>query len=152
MDVHYYYWTLFSELIAQRILGLLAHRTIEHSQQTYPLIPEEIHIHGNNINSFPYNEFDKFYQLERLNIGFNPFTQLPNITPVGDTLKVLWMAYCKLTELNASILNELVVLEQIHVHHCPFTSFPDVGGPGNTLWVVYCDECKLTTFPQLSNY
>ena len=143
-------WTLFSELTAQTYDG------VNKGHTTFPTdIPAntiEINIHSNNITSFPINAFNKFYQLKKLNIGSNPFTHLPNITPVGDTLKVLWMSNCKLTELNASIFNELVVLEEIDVHHCPLTSFPDVDGPGNTLSNITCNNCELSTFPLLSNY
>ena len=143
-------WTLFSELTAQTYDG--AHKGHTAFPTDIPANTIEIYIQGNNINSFPYNAFDKFYQLEKVNIGDNPFTQLPNIIPIGDTLKVLLMGYCKLTELNAGIFNELVVLEDIYLRECPLTSFPDVGGPGNTLWKIVCYECKLSTFPLLSNY
>ena len=143
-------WTLFSELTAQTYDSRWKGHT------TFPTdIPAntiKINVAGNSINSFPYNAFDNFYQLEILYIGNNPFTNLPNLAPIGGTLKFLQMYNCKLTELNASIFNELVVLEEINVQHCPLTSFPDVGGPGNTLWKIACSYCKLRTFPLLSNY
>ena len=143
-------WTLFDELTAQTYDGAYKGHT------TFPTdIPantKEIDVDNNNIDSFPYNAFDKFYQLEKLKIGENPFTHLPNLAPIGDTLKVLWTPMCKLTELNASIFNELVVLKEIYLHYYPLTSFPNVGGPGNTLWKIMCWSCKLTTFPELSNY
>ena len=145
-------WTLFSELTAQTYDGAnKGHTTFP---TDIPANTTEIYIQGNNINSFHYNAFNKFYQLRKLNIGFNPFTELPNLTPIGDTLKVLWMSHCKLTELNASIFNELVVLERILLNFCPLTSFPDVAaaGPRNTLWKLDCRECKFSTFPTLTNY
>ena len=142
--------TLFSELTAQTYSGnSKGHTTFP---TDIPANTKYINIHSNNINSFPSNAFDKFYQLEKLNIGNNPFTQLPNIAPVGNTLKILSMLHCKLTELNAGIFKELIVLEQIYLSFCPLNSFPNVDGPGNTLWRIHCYECKLTTFPLLSNY
>ena len=113
---------------------------------------KEIDLYDNNIVSFPDDAFQDFYQLESLDLGKNPFTELPNLTPVGNTLKVLRMKYCKLRDLDANIFNELVVLEEANLKHCELTSFPDVPGPGNTLWKIYCNSCMLDTFPVLSSY
>ena len=112
----------------------------------------EIDLFGNDINSFPDDAFNGFDQLEELDIGDNPFTEMPNLAPVGDTLKVLYMQYCNLIELNARIVNELVVLEEIYLGYCPLTSFPDVPGPGNTLKVIKCYTCSVSTFQVLSDY
>ena len=143
-------WTLFSELTAQTYDGAnKGHTTFP---TDIPANTTDINVEGNSINSVPDDAFNKFYQLEKLSIGHNPFEQLPNLTPIGDTLKILWIRNCKLRELNASIFNEFVVLEEIDLENCPLTSFPDVGGPGNTLWKLYCWGCKLSTFPLLSNY
>ena len=117
-----------------------------------PTDTKEIDLYDNNIASFPDDAFYGFYQLEDLNIGKNPFTELPNLAPVGNTLKNLQMKYCKLTELDANIFNELVVLEEAYLKYCELTSFPDVPGPGSTLWKIYCNSCMLDTFPVLSSY
>ena len=89
--------TLFSELTAQTYDGRAKGHT------TFPTdIPadtKDIRLHHNDINSFADDAFYKFYQLEKSNLGDNPFTQLPNFTQVGDTLKELTMMSCKLTEL-----------------------------------------------------
>ena len=142
--------TLFSELAAQTYGGSNQGHT------TFPTdIPADtkvIYVANNYINSFPDDAFNELYQLETLYIGNNPFTQMPDLAPVGDTLKALFMNLCKLTELNASIFNELVVLEEIYLYSCPLTSFPDVPGPLDTLRTIRCFGCELRTFPTLSNY
>ena len=142
---------LISELTAQTYDGRSkGHKTFP---SDIPANSTEIDLRDNDINSFPDDAFNDFEQLEWLDIGENPFTVMPDLAPVGDTLKVLEMRYCKLTELNASIVNELVVLEEIKLYHCKaLTSFPDVPGPGNTLWEIYCDLCSVSTFPMLSHY
>ena len=117
-----------------------------------PANSTDIDLYGNNINSFPGDAFNDFDQLEKLDIGHNPFTVMPDLSPVGGTLKFLWMSNCKLTELNASIVNELVVLEEIDLDYCPLTSFPNLPGPGNTLRTIYCYRCSVSTFPMLSQY
>ena len=142
---------LISELTAQtydgRSKGLTTFPT------DIPANSTEIDLYDNDINSFPDDAFNDFDQLEKLHIGGNPFTVMPDLVPVGDTLKSLKIHRCKLTELNASIFNELVVLEEINLFYCSaFTSFPDVPGPGNTLWGAYCDRCSISTFPALSHY
>ena len=142
--------TLFSELTAQTYSN--EYNDLTAFPTDIPANTTQIKLGGNKINSFPDNAFDKFYQLERLNLGGNPFTQLPNITQVGDTLKFLLLYNCKLTELNAVIFNELIVLEWIHVNYCPLTSFPDVAGPGNTLQKLEFPGFYLKTFPVLSHY
>ena len=142
--------SLIAELTAQTYDG----RAKGHA--TFPTdIPADrtqIDLRHNIINSFPDDAFNGFYQLEKLDIGENPFSVMPNFAPVGDTLKVLGMQHCKLTELNASIVNKLVVLEEIDLFYCPLTSFPDVPGPGNTLRTIYCWRCSVSTFPMLSHY
>ena len=60
--------------------------------------------------------------------------------------------HCQLTELDASILNELIVLEKLQMGSCQLSTFPDVMGPGNILFNIGCNECKLTVFLMLSNY
>ena len=118
-----------------------------------PADTKKIYLSNNDINSFPNDAFIELYQLEILNIGGNPFTQIPDLAPVGDTLKFLRMWHCELTELNASIFNELVVLEEISLVKCrAITSFPDVAGPGNSLTKINLLQCKLSTFPTLSHY
>ena len=113
---------------------------------------KELDLYDNNIDSFPDDAINELYHLEKLNIGKNPFTHMPNLAPVGDTLRVLDMKFCKLTELNASLLDALVVLEQILLNFCLLTSFPDVPGPGNTLSRIDCRGCNISTFLSLSNY
>ena len=144
-------FALFSELTAQtydgRSKGLTTFPTDIQADST------EIDLSDNDINSFPDDAFNDFDQLEKLDIGHNPFTVMPDLVPVGDTLKVLEMDDCELTELNASILNELVVLEEINLQYCrALTSFPDVAGPGNTLRAIVCAGCSVSTFPMLSHY
>ena len=113
---------------------------------------KEINVDKNEINAFPGDAFQNFSQLEKLSIGSNPFTELPNLGPVGNTLQALEILGCQLTELKASIINELVVLERLHIQSCKLTSLPNVPGPGNTLREILCRACKLTTFPLLSEY
>ena len=117
-----------------------------------PTEAKEIKVDKNEINTFPDDAFQNFFQLEKLSMGNNPFTELPNLRPVGNTLKALEMFNCRLTELNASIINELVVLEILDVHMCRLTSLPNVPGPGNTLRDILCRACDLSTFPLLSEY
>ena len=143
-------WTLISELTAQ---------TYDRRGKEYTTFPTnipsdttEIDLYDNKINSFPDDAFTNFDQLETLDIGSNLFTQMPKLSPVGDTLKSLFVWYCKLTKLNTSIFNELIVLERMSAAYCPLTSLPDVSGPGNTLRVIACYGCKVRTFPMLSNY
>ena len=113
---------------------------------------KEINLYNNDISSFADDAFSKFYQLEYLSLAKNPFTVLPNLRPVGNTLKFLNIWVCQLTELDANILNELIVLEELKMATCKLTSFPDVPGPGNTLSLIGCSRCELTVFPMLSNY
>ena len=142
--------TLFSELSAQTYDGSKKGHT------TFPTdIPTDtkvIDLDDNNINSFPDDAFTKFYQLEKLQISRNPFTKLPHLRPVGNTLKVLRMLNCQLTELDPGIFNELVALKDIILNYCRLTIFPDVPGPGSTLSKLDCFSCKLTAFPMISNY
>ena len=138
--------SFISELTAQTYDGRVkGHATFP---TDIPANSTDIDLYDNDINTFPDGAFNDFDQLEILNIGKNPFTVLPDLTPVGDTLKVLEMHYCKLTEL----FNELVVLEEIDLRYSPLTSFPDVPGPGNTLRRISCATCKFKTFPTLSHY
>ena len=151
MVVHHSYFGLISEHTAQGYDG----RSKGHA--TFPTdIPAnstETDLYDNDINSFPDDAFNELYQVEKLDIGDNPFTAMPDLAPIGDTLKVLDMNSCKLTELNASIFNELVALEDIYLNRCrAITSFPDVPGPGNTLRAIHCYLCRVSTFPMLSHY
>ena len=128
----------------------------------------QLDLYGNNINSVPDDAFKEFYHLANLNLGKNPLTQMPNLVPVGDTLKVLRVQTCKLTELNASIFNELVGLEELdlydnnidsfpddafnELYHLeklnigknPFTQMPNLAPVGDTLRVLDMTFCKLT--------
>ena len=140
----------FSELSAKTYDGSgKGHRAFP---SDIPADTTEIDLNDNDINSFPENAFNEFHNIEILKIGENPFTELPNLGPVGNTLKYLEMEECQLTELNADILNELVVLEHIRLRDCKLTSFPDVPGPGNTLSIIDLLGCDLLAFPMLSNY
>ena len=141
---------LISELTAQ------TYNSRAKGHATFPTdIPADstqIDLYRNDINIFPDDSFNEFYRLEIINIGMNPFKVMPDLAPVGDTLKLLYMRNCKLTELNASIFNELVVLEEIDLYDCPLASFPDVPGPGNTLRTIVCYGCCVSSFPMLSQY
>ena len=143
--------TLFSERCAKeyrrRSINLIAFPS------DIPADTTDIDLYDNDINSFPDNAFNELNELEILNIGDNKFTELPNLRPVGNTLKRLEMWRCRLTELNADIFNELVVLEKIDLRYCrPINTFPDVPGPGNTLSIILLFGTDYVTFPMFSNY
>ena len=115
--------TLFSELMTVQV-----YERKDQEITTFPTdIPAdttEINLYDNEINSFPVDAFKKFDKLNKLNIGKNPFTVMPKLALVSDTLKVLKMRACKLTELHASIFNEHVGLVELDLYDNNIDSFP----------------------------
>ena len=115
--------TFSSELTAQSYDGSNQGHT------TFPTdIPpntKQLYLHDNHINNAPDDAFNEFYQLETLGISKNSFTDLPNLIPVGNTLKVLNLRYNHLAKLNMSIFNKLVVLEKMYISYNDISSFPD---------------------------
>ena len=143
--------TLFSERCAKEYRRRDIH--LKAFPSDMPADTTDIDLYDNDINSFPNNAFNELNELEIPNIGDNKFTELPNLRPVGNTLKLLEMRKCRLTELNADIFNELIVLEELDLRYCEtIKTFPDVPGPGNTLSVIDIGYTEYVTFPMFSNY
>jgi hypothetical protein len=120
-----------------------------------PPATTEIKLFDNRIATFPEDAFDPFTQLQILNIGKNHFTELPNLIPVGDTLRQLWVPNCRLHDVNATVFDTLVVLEYVSFRLCAsLTSIPDVPGPGLSLTPITfgLQDTGLRTFPSLTSY
>ena len=88
-----------------------------------PASATSIYLYRNSIGNFSHDDFTSFYQLRTLKLGSNPFTQLPNLLPVGGTLKELCMHFCKMIKIDSNIFNELRVLQAVDfqiVYYVPF--------------------------------
>lgn len=113
-----------------------------------PADVKEISILSAELSIFPEDSFEKFYQLETLILDFNPITYLPNLIPVGDTLKTISTVDCLMTTLNATVYNELRVLVSLTLRDCPIVSLPVVPhGPKLTLDYIGLGRGALTSFP-----
>ena len=118
-----------------------------------PADVKQITIYNEWIVDIADDAFEPFYQLELLSLSRTHITTMPNLIPVGNTLKSLSIMLCRLTELNATVLNELRVLKSISLRNCYWlTSIPDVPGPGNTFTTFGLQGCDLDAFPILSSY
>ena len=114
---------------------------------------EEIYIQNCHLTSFLEDSFAHFVQLVLLNLNYNGVPYLPNLMPVGNTLEGLHMVGCAMTQLNATVFNELRVLSMANFRGCQLTSFPDVPiGPRSSLRTFQLTRNQLTTFPPISNY
>ena len=118
-----------------------------------PTNATSIYIKRVNMSIIPQDTFNEFYQLHTFIIHNNPLVTMPNLIPVGNTLKTLIIVNCKLAELNATVYNELRVLESLNVRFNPLMSFPDViSGPRYTLTEMVIQDCQLPSFIRVAPY
>ena len=118
-----------------------------------PVDVKEISINQASLATFTEDAFEDFHQLESLTLDYNPFNEMPNLIPVGNTLKYFRAVNCGMTQLNATVYNELRILETLNVRGCPIVSFPWVeAGPRDTLRLLNLGNCEFTSFPSLAGY
>ena len=122
---------------------------------TMPNIPANavnIKIPYNNIETFPDDAFENFYQLDEISFGHNPLKEFPNFIPVGNTLSTINAVFIHLTHINETIFNELRVLRALRTCCSRLTSLPNVPGPGDSLQEIRVQNNQLPIFPPLYHY
>jgi Leucine-rich repeat (LRR) protein len=154
--LHIFAWSFAHQVRGQEYSFTEVDYVIHGHITTFPSdIPEDVTkiTIESQLNSFPEDAFEKFHQLDTLDLDYNHITELPNLIPVGETLKSLSLVNCRLTTLNDTVYDNLRALESLFLRLNPLVSFPDVhNGPKATLRLINIEGTHLTSFPALADY
>jgi hypothetical protein len=103
--------------------------------------------------TIPQEAFEPFFQLTNLTITHSPLYDIPNLIPVGTTLRLLILTDCQLRAVNATVLNELRVLQELSLAYNTLQSFPQLSaGPQHSLELLELSFNLLTGIPEMSFY
>ena len=106
---------------------------------------EDILLSGNDITSVPTSTWNNVTSVQHLDLYNNQVTTFPDLRPIGNTVREVYLGHNGMTYVNPVYLEGLTALQLLSLTTNMLTSFPDLSAVGATLWHLDLRSNGMTT-------
>ena len=108
----------------------------------------ELNLNDNKISLVDQDCLADLQSLKKLTLASNKLTSFPNLTVVGNSLKVLHLGGNKIPNISLELLQNLTILRDLSLANNLLTAFPDLSPIGNTLEILKLSGNDLGEIPE----